>query len=204
MIDSRRKYLFSTGLIAFLGTSNCAIAAPEQKSYADIAVKDKWVDDWIESTKAVSGALHLGRFSDPTYFTTKAINWTPNPGQDSFKRVRVPAGFVTDLTSIPREFWSFLRPDGNYTYPAIIHDYLYWEQNVTKDQADLIFKYGMQDFKIDPITINTIIAAVKLGGQSAWNSNTKLKASGEKRIIKIYPEDPTISWAQWKIKLNIY
>ena len=158
----------------------------------------------MESTRAVRGALHLGRFSDPTYFITKAINWTPNPGQESLKSVRVPAGFVTDLTSIPREFWSLLRPDGNYTYPAIIHDYLYWEQNVTKEQADLIFKFGMEDFKIDPLTINTIIAAVKLGGQSAWNSNTKLKASGEKRIIKVYPEDPTISWAKWKIKPSIY
>ena len=43
-------------------------------------------------------------------------------------RIVVPPGFVTDLASIPPEFWGpplKLTPTGQYSRAAIIHDYLY-------------------------------------------------------------------------------
>nr|WP_246752119.1 DUF1353 domain-containing protein [Bradyrhizobium diazoefficiens] len=80
----------------------------------------------------------------------------------------VPVGFVTDFASIPRAFWSLLRPDGIYAYAAVIHDWLYWEQDRSKDTSDMTLKFAMQDFKIDAVTINTIYAGVRAGGGSAW------------------------------------
>ncbi|ECG8634089.1 DUF1353 domain-containing protein, partial [Salmonella enterica subsp. salamae] len=44
---------------------------------------------------------------------------------DNTDVIEVPAGFVTDLATIPRIFWSLMPPDGKYAKAAIIHDYLY-------------------------------------------------------------------------------
>jgi hypothetical protein len=37
--------------------------------------------------------------------------------------IRIPDGFVTDLASVPRIFWSFLPPDGTYEKAAVAHDW---------------------------------------------------------------------------------
>ncbi len=37
----------------------------------------------------------------------------------------VPRGFRTDLATIPRIFWGYLPPFGNYIEAAVIHDFLY-------------------------------------------------------------------------------
>ena len=40
-------------------------------------------------------------------------------------KITVPAGFVTDLASIPRPLWVLWPPFGKYTRAAVIHDWLY-------------------------------------------------------------------------------
>jgi hypothetical protein len=37
--------------------------------------------------------------------------------------IRIPDGFVTDLASVPRVFWSILPPDGTYERAAVVHDW---------------------------------------------------------------------------------
>src|SRR5262245_57983090 len=81
--------------------------------------QEQWFDAWC-APKPPEGALHLYRFADEIYSLTKPIAWTPGPKAREFKRVDVPAGFVTDFASVPRIFWSVLPRDGKYTYPAII------------------------------------------------------------------------------------
>ena len=142
-------------------------ATPE--SYADSHAADLWMSSWIDAAAAPGGAkapynsLHLSRFADPIYFVTREIGWDPSPAQRKYPQVRVPAGFVTDFASIPRIFWSVLRPDGLYSYAAIVHDFLYWEQPVTRSAADDIFKFVMQDFMVGQTTIAVIDAAVRAG-----------------------------------------
>jgi hypothetical protein len=109
---------------------------------------------------------------------------------------------LLQLGSIPRVFWSIFRPDGLYTYPAIVHDYLYWAQNASKDQADKILQFGMEDIGVDRATIITIYEAVHLAEQSAWNQNARLKALGEKRILSVFPDDPRSRWVDWKKDLT--
>lgn len=42
------------------------------------------------------------------------------------KKISIPAGFKTDLASIPRILWPFFAPnDSVLVYPAVVHDYLY-------------------------------------------------------------------------------
>lgn len=189
-------------------------AQPTGALYADPVAADKWMRTWIDAsnkrpstnaTKAVNGALHLGRFADPIYFLHQTIGWKPSAEQaTSYKAVPVPVGFVTDLASVPRAFWSLLRPDGIYSWAAILHDYLYWEQFVSRAQADEIFRFAMQDFKIEPTVIETLYIAVRAGGASAWTTNAELKAKGERRLLKLFPDDPTTTWAEWKARPGVF
>lgn len=204
---TRRKFIKNFVLsIAAFKVSSCAIDKNRtETNYSDPDVADRWITEWMKNQRAVEGPLNLTRFADPVYIVTKEIKWKPNPKQEStYKAITVPRGFVTDFASIPRIFWSALRPDGLYSYAAIIHDYLYWDQSVPRATADAILRFAMEDFRINPMTIPLIHKAVRLGGQSAWDENARLKAAGEKRLLKRFPEDPTIHWVDWKKRKDVF
>lgn len=195
LVEAARMGLYALGAspsVLVAGASQAAVSAEQAK------IIEQWMNVWMTRDKDVVGALRLSRFADPMYFLLQPIKWTPNPGQLGFQPVTVPVGFVTDFASVPRTFWSLFRPDGLYTYPAIVHDYLYWTQSTSKDTADSIFRFGMEDFGVDGATVTTMYEAVHLGGGSAWTENAHLKASGEKRILRVFPEDPRIRWEEWK------
>lgn len=201
---SRRTFVKLAGQAALVvSTGGNAQSVNQVPPYSDPAITDAWIRAWMESLGAVNETLHLGRFADPTYFLRKNIGWTPNPGQEG-STVDVPIGFVTDFASIPRVFWSVLPKDGVYTYPAIIHDYLYWVQSTPRDQADSVLKYAMEDFKVGSVQLQAIYQAVKAGGGVAWSDNARRKKSGEKRVLAKFPESPTITWAEWKVRPGVF
>jgi len=181
----------------------CSQDAKPAVLYNDGNAAEKWLLPWLQAPGAVSGGLHLGRFADRTYYTLKEIGWRPGDGQMALPAVTVPAGFVTDLASIPRVFWSLLPSDGQYTFPAIVHDYLYWTQTTSREDADLVFRYGMEDMKIDAVTVAAIYNAVRLGGEGPWNQNARLRNRGERRFLVELPEDPTITWEIWKTRAGV-
>jgi Protein of unknown function (DUF1353) len=202
---SRRSLITTAGALAIpLAGNVVAKSGATDAPYSDRKVTDDWIVQWMSSPQAATLPLHLGRFADAMYFLKEPIDWTPNPGQESHKPVKVPVGFVTDFASIPRVFWIVLPKDGVYTYPAIIHDYLYWEQPVSKDEADLILRYSMQDFKVNTVALEAIYAGVRAGGATAWRDNAARKAAGEKRLLKTYPTDPTIRWEEYRKKPDVF
>jgi len=158
---------------------------------------EEWMDKWMIPARESDRPLYLGRFVEPMYFLKEPIGWRPNPEQ-RYNPVDVPEGFVTDLASIPRPFWSFLRPDGNYVYGAIVHDYLYWTQTRPRAEADEILKFSMQDFSVNRLVVDLVYNAVRIGGGAAWEMNRKLKTKGERRFLKEPPSRPTVFWSDWK------
>ena len=53
----------------------------------------------------------------------------------------VPAGFITDFASIPRLFWTVVgHPAGKYAQAAVLHDYLYRTNSVSRAKADSLFR----------------------------------------------------------------
>jgi hypothetical protein len=199
-IFTRRTVLrWTMGLAACLHMGVDAIAqwllsgkahAQEPDEPAQEVSMETWMTEWMSVEKAVSGMLKMSRFREPIYFLTAPIYWTPNRAQERYKPVTVPPGFVTDFASIPRIFWSVLRPDGEYAYAAVVHDYLYWTQTRSREEADDILKMAMEDFEVGTATIKTIYGAVHLAGKGAWNGNAKQKGHGERRILKRFPQDP--------------
>lgn len=87
------------------------------------------------------------------------------------RHLSVPAGFVTDLATIPRIFWSFDSPfDGKYMSSAILHDYLY-ACSLTHDrrEADKILYTAMREEGSSKWTANKFYFAVRIGGGSHYD-----------------------------------
>jgi hypothetical protein len=142
---------------------------------------------------------------DRWYLLRDPIGWRPNAPPDyQYEPVDVPAGFVTDLTSVPWYLWSWLPADGPYMHAAIIHDWLYWDQTRPREEADNILWVDMTDLKVGDATRLAIYKAVRWRGGSAWDANAKLKAGGQKRVLKKYPDDPVTTWAEWKQRPDVF
>jgi len=213
MLTRRTVLRWSVGVAAALVSSAEWSTRGSLSSASDVQQPDQpvqdvsietWMNDWMSGMKAVGGMLNVSRFREPIYFLTAPISWTPNPGQERYGAVTVPPGFVTDFASIPRVFWSLLRPDGEYAYAAVVHDYLYWMQTRSREEADHIFKMAMEEFDVGSAKVGTIYNAVRLGGEVAWTSNAKKKARGEKRILTRFPQDPRTRWEDWKQRPGVF
>lgn len=126
------------------------------------------------------------------------------PLGDTRDFIIVPAGFVTDLASIPPELWSFgLTPTGKYGRAAIVHDYLYWTQRCTPEEANRLLVIAMKESDVGVVDENVIYAGVSVGGNSAWKSNAQEKKDGKPRILPPDWRNPpaaNISWLEYRQK----
>lgn len=98
--------------------------------------------------------------------------------------VTVPKGFVTDFASIPQAFWSTgLSPNGLYSKAAVVHDYLYWTQTCTRQQADNLLVIAMKESGVRAPSRQLVFDGVRLGGEEAWSSNARERSSGLPRVV---------------------
>ncbi|EDB0139754.1 DUF1353 domain-containing protein, partial [Salmonella enterica] len=97
---------------------------------------------------------------------------------DNSDVISVPAGFITDLASVPRIFWVFLPPDGKYAKAAIIHDWMYDNALRTKKEADLIFLDGMTVLGVPRWKRTIMYYAVRLFGRGVYNRKTPANKAG--------------------------
>lgn len=132
------------------------------------------------------------------------------PGDSKFspRMITVPAGFVTDHASIPPSLKRYFESGGMaYQYPAIVHDWLYWEQSTSREEADRIFDAAMLDCGVGDLKRRAIYSGVRAGGRKAWDKNRKEKEMG---LLKVIPEehrDPSrwrekISWPEFRLRLS--
>jgi hypothetical protein len=126
---------------------------------------------------------------------------------DTSDRIVVPAGFVTDLASIPRAFWGppfYLTPAGQYGRAAIIHDYLYWSQKCSRDQADRLLIIAMKESNVGTFDEDVIYRGVQIGGLTAWINNADDMKRGLPRILPEphrHPDDPNMNWPTYSQQL---
>jgi len=156
-----------------------------------------WMTEWMQS-KSLFGRLHMSRFVEPVYFLTQPTTWRPAQASSPLTEVTVPTGFVTDFASIPDAFWSLLRPDGEYAHAAVIHDYLYWKQARSREEADSIFKGAMEDLGVGANVVNVLYNAVNVFGARAWAENSRRKQAGERRVLKRFPDQVDARWQDWQ------
>ena len=90
---------------------------------------------------------------------------------DKSEVITVPKGFITDLASIPRPFWSIIgSPNGRYGRSAVIHDYIYRTPEIkyTRKRADEIFYEGMVYLKVNFFRRKIMYFAVRIFAWLAW------------------------------------
>jgi hypothetical protein len=150
-----------------------------------------------ETARRFENFVQVSPFADGEYWFLRAeLQYEVREGSGLI--VPVPRGFVTDFASIPRPFWSFLPTWGRYGPASIVHDYLYWDQRCTRDQADAIMLLAMEDSHVSRPRRLLIYWALRMGGAFAWRSNAKLRAAHKERTIP--PEDappentPDLTW----------
>lgn len=81
--------------------------------------------------------------------------------------LEVPAGFETDLASIPRAVRSIIPQVGRQNLPAIVHDYTYREKSTAwlgKKKADLLFLEGMKICGVNWLRRSIIYRSVRMFG----------------------------------------
>lgn len=82
----------------------------------------------------------------------------------------VPAGFVTDLASIPRIPFLYDALAEVTIEPPVIHDYLYSKAIGTRAMADKVLLEAMEVTGVPWIKRKLIYAGVRVGGASHFGS----------------------------------
>jgi len=87
----------------------------------------------------------------------------------------VPKGFPSDGASIPRLCWRVIgHPfDMKYLREAVLHDWMYNVQPVSRKEADDIFEQLLRT-RVSWLRRKLIYRAVRTFGWVAWNNNAKL------------------------------
>lgn len=171
--------------------------------------KREWLMDWTgqgNDARAMTQPI-LVPFADmDNWIVFKPIYWTPPAGCPSSlpSVVNVPAGFVSDLATIPPYFWWALPPSGRYGHAAILHDWLYWEQSCTRAIADKVFEVAMEELAVDVALRKAMWAAVRIGGGQYWQEATLQKRrGGSGRVLKRFPDTP-VTWKQWRSDPGVF
>lgn len=85
--------------------------------------------------------------------------------------IKVPAGFKTDLASVPRIAWRIVNSSTPGTRrPAVVHDYIYTQLTnyFSRKQADKIFYRALRECGVNYLLANAMYFAVRIGGKSSW------------------------------------
>ena len=89
--------------------------------------------------------------------------------------ISVPAGFVTDMASVPKLPLAWLMAGGTANEAAVIHDWLYSVhvvagQPITRSQADAVFREAVPASMDAHAPAWLMWLAVRLGGWGAWDA----------------------------------
>ena len=82
--------------------------------------------------------------------------------------ITVPAGFRTDLASVPRLPVVYWLCGGRANKPAVVHDFLYTEGFLAREIADAVFLEAMEVVGVPVVYRRLMWAGVRLGGASHY------------------------------------
>lgn len=87
--------------------------------------------------------------------------------------VEVPAGYVTDFSSVPRVLFAYLIAGGTAYEAAVIHDWLYTVQafngkSIERSVADDVFSEAIKASEDTKAPSWLMWLAVRVGGRGSW------------------------------------
>lgn len=101
--------------------------------------------------------------------------------------INVPIGFQTDFASVPRLFWVVFPRWGRYGNAAVIHDYCYWQQALSRRKADAVFFEAMGVLQVAWYQKYPLYWAVRTFGWWPWWRNRQRRARGLDKVAATLP-----------------
>lgn len=98
----------------------------------------------------------------------------------------VPAGFRTDLASIPRLFQNLVPVNGRHRAAAVLHDYLFVVQDRPRSAVDAIFLRAMEASGVSWAQRWVMYAAVRVGGWMPWRHNAAEREGNRSAFLASY------------------
>jgi hypothetical protein len=80
----------------------------------------------------------------------------------------VPAGFGTDLASVPRLPVVYLLTGGKANSASVVHDWIYTNKMVPRATADAVLREASLLTYVDPWRAQLMWAGVRVFGSSHW------------------------------------
>lgn len=84
----------------------------------------------------------------------------------------IPKGFITDLISVPRIFWSIIPPHGIASNASIVHDFCWRNSIFDRKTCDKIFLSLLKQSKVPKWQYYIMYSFVRAFG---WMKNNKIK-----------------------------
>lgn len=107
----------------------------------------------------------------------------------------VPAGFDTDLASVPNLFWSVLSPaEAKMMAPAILHDYMYQCPNIlSRRYADDVFYSALVQEDMRVSSAYQMYSVIRMFGDKYFKEGAKCEYLKEIPLKEIPENDPEIN-----------
>ena len=162
---------------------------PPGETFVNPYPDEQWsnVDDFVYET-----SLHLCRCieavqrregEDADYIVSQS--YTAKYSLDGQERkITVPEGMVTDLSSVPRVARSFIGRVGPHLEASIVHDFLYiaWQdvdgrspREKDREFADKLMRAGMKSARVGATKRWLIYHAIRMFGKGAYDRTDKIR-----------------------------
>lgn len=115
---------------------------------------------------------------DGRYIVTEPLVYQSDVAK---REITVPAGFQTDLASVPRLPLVFLLTGGTSTEAAVVHDYLYSTHLVDRKTADAVLREASAVIGVPGWRRGLMWAGVRLFGGSHWGDEPMATAATSER-----------------------
>ena len=136
--------------------------------------------DLVPPAKANFTPLSISTIGKSTFMVRDPLTMTFPDGAPA---ITVPAGFVTELSSVPKRLhWWGGKTEASMA-PAVIHDYLYWYQPCTQDEADAVMYFAMRALGANDPNAATVYRAVRSAGSALFKKNTDMRRTGDMRTF---------------------
>jgi hypothetical protein len=124
--------------------------------------------------------LSVARIGKHTWMLRDPLTMTFKDGAPA---ITVPAGFVTELGSLPKRLRVWDGSADASIAPAVFHDYLYWSQACARDEADAVMVVAMTALGTNKSKAAQLYKAVNGNGAAAFKGHAERRRAGEVRTF---------------------
>lgn len=119
-------------------------------------------------TDGFSGPLDLRAHEAGEWVVLNALMYTSKAG----RTYGIPAGFITDLASIPAILRPLFNPNDNGRKAAVLHDSRYCIKHGSRKEADDLFLEALERCGVGFARRWSMYLGVRIGGWTYWNKRS--------------------------------